>query len=246
MGFSRRKTVLSAYGVTLIFMVLGLIAYWSKNQLTPVMLGVFTLILILCAGGLRFSREWFAVGRVVGNSLAMRQDVQSALCLTRWLSMEARRKTSAECLWLDLIFVAERLGFTSVKLTMNGAVKIWQGTQAGPTPGRSRQMSLGPQGNLLELGADQETTNDPAPPARLSAHDQAKLRARFADPRAFSIISDVLAEAWLQSVKNWEKQHGVPLKFIQNIPAVNPPPDNNEFTPLILASLKTGGSPNNA
>ena len=125
MGFSRRKTVLSAYGVTLLFMVLGLAAFWSNNQLTPILLGLFTLILILCASGLRFSREWFAVGRVVGNSLAMRQDVQSALCLTRWLAMEARRKDSPDALWRDFTFVAERMGFTSVKLTTAGAVKLW-------------------------------------------------------------------------------------------------------------------------
>ena len=246
MGFSRRKTVLSAYAVTLVFMVLGLVAFWSNNQLTPIMLGVFTLILILCAGGLRFSREWFAVGRVVGNSLAMRQDVQSALCLTRWLAMDARRKNSAESLWRELIFVAERLGFTSVKLTTAGAVKSWERPQASWTRGHSRQLTLGNQGDLLELWADRETRPPAGTAAPLSAHEQELLRARFADPRAFSIISDVLAEGWVQSVKNWERYHGIPLRFNQSAAGAAQPAGDAEFNPLFQAAAKINPSTHHA
>lgn len=218
MGFSRRKTVLSAYAVTLVFMVLGLVAFWSKNQLTPIMLGFFTLILILCAGGLRFSREWFAVGRVVGSSLAMRQDVQSAVCLTRWLTLEARRKDSAESLWLDLVFVAERLGFSAVKLTTGKMVKFWERPQASQARRHSRHELPSERGELLELWADKEAPPASPASAQSNAQNVETLRTLFSDPRAFSIISDVLAESWLKSVKNWEKHHGIPLRFIPNAP----------------------------
>lgn len=246
MGFSRRKTVLSAYGLTLAFMVLGLVAFWSNNQLTPIMLGVFALILILCAGGLRFSRDWFAVGRVVGNSLAMRQDVQSALCLTRWLTMEARRKDSAESLWLDLVFVAERLGFTAVKLSTAGNVKSWGCSQSGPARSRSQQIVLDDRGGLLELWADEENPDaaDPSPDPK--PENPEKLRARFADPRAFSIIADVLAEGWLAAVKNWEKQNGTTLRFSASAPATDAPAHDDELAPPLKPNTQNVSASENA
>src|SRR5207247_916357 len=45
-GLSRRKVVLSFYAVTLAFMVLGLMAFWSRGQLVPTLLGVAALILL--------------------------------------------------------------------------------------------------------------------------------------------------------------------------------------------------------
>jgi UDP-GlcNAc:undecaprenyl-phosphate GlcNAc-1-phosphate transferase len=72
MGYSRRKAVLWLYGVTLMFLAMGLAAYWSRGELVPILLGAATLVLLLCAGRLRFSREWFSVGRVVGRPKTIR------------------------------------------------------------------------------------------------------------------------------------------------------------------------------
>ena len=97
MGLSRRRVVFYFYGVTLLFLAMAFAAYWSRGNLIPVLLGVGALLLLLCAGKLRFSRSWFAVGRVVGDSLQMREEVQYTLALMRWLELEggrpARRKS---------------------------------------------------------------------------------------------------------------------------------------------------------
>ena len=57
MGLSRRKVVLYFYAITLIFLVMGFAAFWSRGQLIPVLMGLATLILLACAGGLHFSRD---------------------------------------------------------------------------------------------------------------------------------------------------------------------------------------------
>ena len=101
-----------------IFLVMGFAAFWSRGHLIPVLLGLATLVLLLCAGKLRFSRHWFAVGRVVGDSLEMRQEIHYALTLMRWLALEGGRRDSAEELWSDLVFAAQRLGYSSVKMTL--------------------------------------------------------------------------------------------------------------------------------
>jgi UDP-GlcNAc:undecaprenyl-phosphate GlcNAc-1-phosphate transferase len=92
MGFSRRKVVLSLYAITVVFLLMGFMVFVSRGQLAPALLGISVLLLLLCAGKLNFSREWFAVGRVLGNSLELRQEIQYALSLTHWLRFRGLSK----------------------------------------------------------------------------------------------------------------------------------------------------------
>jgi len=137
MGMSRRKVVLYFYAVTLIFLVMGFAAFWSRGHWIPVLLGLATLILLLCAGKLHFSRHWFAVGRVVGNSLEMRQEIHYALTLMHWLALEGGRCDSAEELWSDLVLAAQRLGYSSVKITWRMGREFGSGPTAANPPARS-------------------------------------------------------------------------------------------------------------
>jgi UDP-GlcNAc:undecaprenyl-phosphate GlcNAc-1-phosphate transferase len=126
MGLSRRKVVFYFYGVTLVFLAMGIAAYWSRGHLIPLLMGAGTLLLLLCAGKLRFSRSWFTVGRVVGESLDMRRETQYALTLTHWLELEGGRRHSAEELWSDLVFAVQRLGYTSAKLVLADGQRAWE------------------------------------------------------------------------------------------------------------------------
>ena len=92
MGMSRQKVVLYLYAVTLLFLVMGFAAYWSRGRLIPVLLGAATLILLLCAGKLRFSRDWFAVGQVVGNQAKGRSAPGSRMSESSKLSASCWRK----------------------------------------------------------------------------------------------------------------------------------------------------------
>src|SRR5262249_30997348 len=151
MGLSRKKVVLSLYAVTLVFLAMGFTAFASRGNLVPALLGIAALVLVLCAGNLRFSREWFAVGRVVENSLNMREDVQYALCLTRWLTLEGSRRKSVEGLWTDLVFLAQRLGFTSVKLTLADGQRTWKQDGGGETTHFARHELQGGIFGVLEV-----------------------------------------------------------------------------------------------
>jgi len=222
MGFSRRKVVLSIYGVSLVFMLMGFITFWSKGQWTPILLGLLALILLMCAGGMRFSREWFSVGRIVGNSLAMRQDILAALCLTRWLALEARRRNSAESLWEDLVFVARRLGYTSVKLTLEDGTKSWeQPGVIGPLQ-HSRHELHGGLGGVLELQAPLAPTNSQDPPASSTADDGEAFSTRLADHKMFCIMSEVLAEGWTNAAKNWNASRQARLSYSASASAPGP------------------------
>lgn len=194
-GMSRRQVVLAMYGVSLLFLFLGFAAFWSRGHLVPVLSGLAALILLLCAGKLNFSREWFAVGRTLGNSLALRREVQYALALTSWLKREGGRSPSLRSLFEDLVFAARRLGFTSVKLTLADGQRSWGDPERlRPRSFFRRELRSGRFG-VLELGAPvcahstgvrhpNQLCPGPACPC-------------VGDPRLFEIMSELLAEGWI-------------------------------------------------
>jgi UDP-GlcNAc:undecaprenyl-phosphate GlcNAc-1-phosphate transferase len=209
-GWSRRRTVLTIYCFCLLFLGLGFAAFWSRGQWLPALSGLGVLIVLLVAGKLSFSREWFFVGRVVGNSLRMRNEVQYALAHTRWLEMEASRSQSVEHLWKDFVFIAAKLGFASAQLRLGEDERQWD-QSAGCTHLRRLSMRLA-GGNLgvLELRARVGETNDsadPVPPPACAACAQGCICRVTLDEKAFEILSEVLFEGWFKAARIWMRCH---------------------------------------
>jgi len=211
MGLSRRKVVLYFYAVTLIFLAMGFAAFWSRGHLIPVLLGLATLVLLLCAGKLHFSRHWFAVGRVVGNSLEMRQEIHYALTLMRWLSLEGGRRNSAEDLWSDLVFAAQRLGYGSVKLTLADGHRVWEQANGCPAPRVVVQVLRGGDFGTLELTAPACEVG--ATLAQATQECGRSFCPCVSDGRVFDIVSELLAEGWVNAITKFKQGDRTPLRF---------------------------------
>jgi hypothetical protein len=210
-GLSRRKVVLYLYAVTLIFLAMGFAAFWSRGHLVPVLLGLATLILLLCAGRLHFSRHWFAVGRMVGNSLEMRQEIHYALTLMRWLALEGGRRDSAEELYSDLVFAAERLGYSSVKLTLADGERVWERAKGCQTNRAVVQVLHGGDFGTLELKAPScGITPDPAPWTQTCGRSFCPC---VLDERVFEIVSELVAEGWVNAARKFKNSDPTPLGF---------------------------------
>lgn len=214
-GLSRRQVVLSIYLLTAVFMLLGLGAFWSKGKLLPALVGVAMVILLLCAGNLKFSREWFAVGRVVGNSIEMRQEIRYALAMTRWLELEGARSRSLEDLCESFLFCARRLGFTSARLAVGGKEYAFGSAE---TPGPCHESTVELHCRIpanLALIAPQALQGPDDPPVRFAP--------TVNDENVFEILSELLAEGWVKAANRskflpeaWETPPPAPL------PAVTP------------------------
>jgi hypothetical protein len=215
MGLSHRKVLVRLYALTLVFLLMGLLVVWSRGQLVPVLLGVATLILLLCARILRFSRKWFAVGQVLGNSLGMRQQTRYALSLTHWLELEGSRHEALESLWSDFVFAARKLGFCSVKLSLMDGHRSWvKPAEPGRTRSARYEMQNGRYG-ILEFKV-------PACPRRTAGHEvscdvnsKCELQSKGcpSDPRVFELISELLAESWTKAAAQWSRCHLAHLSF---------------------------------
>lgn len=206
-GMSRRRVVISIYMLTAVFLVLGLVAFWSNGKLLPALLGLAVMILLFCAGKLNFSREWFAVGRVVGNSLEMRKEIRYALTLTRWLAMEGGRCETVEELWDDLVLAGRKLGFTSIKLTLGLEQRCWtHPSKMIPEPNQTFVQSLhyGDRGTL-ELHAPGDPTKEPS--------QTYAFYPNITDSNLFEILSELLAEGWSEAALEWLNSARGPLLF---------------------------------
>jgi len=239
MGMSRRKVVLSFYAVTSIFLAMGLAAYWSRGNLIPVLLGIGSLLLLLCAGRLSFSRSWFAVGRVVGHSLQMRQEIQYALTLMRWLALEGARRHSAEELWSDLVFAAQRLGYSSVKLTLADGQRVWELTN-GCTPTRSViQVLQGGRLGTLELKAPSCEVG--AVPVQGTQPCERAFCPCVGDERVLDIVCELLAEGWVKAVTVLQKGDNAPLRFDTNRSLPKQPSPRRFSLPIAPARVPQPG-----
>jgi UDP-GlcNAc:undecaprenyl-phosphate/decaprenyl-phosphate GlcNAc-1-phosphate transferase len=211
MGLSRRKVVLYCYAVTLVFLAMGFAAFWSRGHLIPVLLGLSTLILLLFAAKLQFSHQWFSIGRVLGNSLEMRQEVHYALTLMRWLALEGGRRKSAEELWLDLVFAAQRLGYSSIKLTLADGQRVWEQASGCPNPRVISQVLRGGSFGTLELKAPSCGLDTDL--AQSSQQCERLFCPCVGDGRVFAIVSDLMAEGWVNAVTKFKKGSPAPLRF---------------------------------
>ena len=207
--------MLSLYAVTLVFLAMGFAAFASRGHAIPLLLGMATIVILVCAGRLSFSREWFAVGRILGNSLGMRQEVHYALALTRWLALEGGRCCSVEELWESLVFAAQRLGFRSVRLTLVDGQRAWSDA-GGCEPCHSiRQELQNGRCGILELTAPACDT-DISHPASACPRPPACRRPfcpSVSDGRVFGIISDLLMEGWMKAAMKWNNGEPAALRF---------------------------------
>jgi UDP-GlcNAc:undecaprenyl-phosphate GlcNAc-1-phosphate transferase len=193
-GYSPRKTVLALYVVTLIFLSLALGVFWSHGKWAPILFGIGFLACIISARSFSFSREWFAVGRILGNSIEMRQSIHYALASGRWFEMDARNCNSVENLWADFQLILLKLNFVRANLSLPDGRREWKRNDAlNPLASliwSHHQSSLG-EAFSIELAIESDTLN----------------------PALFHHLSEIAAEAWQKSATAWCRRHSLPLRF---------------------------------
>ena len=180
-GWSRRRTVLTLYGVSLVFLALAFLAFWSQGRFTPILIGFGFVLLLVIVPSTGLIRNWLSVGRALGNSLEMRKEIQYALLLRNWMEMESERCASLAALWDDFTFVARKLGFSEVAMIHRGTRCAWSSAAAQPRLHATRH----------ELHITGETV-------RLEV-----FAPKTMDENRFQILSELAAEMWQHAARRW-------------------------------------------
>lgn len=215
MGLSRRRAVVGMYAFTLFFLLLALVALRARVQMIPVLAGAGMIFVLLVMARLSFTRHWFSLNRILGHSLRMRQEVEFALSVTRWVGLEGTRVNSTEELWNVFRFAAERLGFSAVQLELVDGVRHWRRPDAEENFNgyRCARFDFRKHGaGLIELRARPLTKAEQEHNARLPAEERQR-SLRLEDEKTFNLIGELLAESWHKAnLQNVEYPHRV-LRF---------------------------------
>lgn len=191
-GHSRRRTVLLLWGVSLAFLVTAFGIFLLHKNWLPVLFGSLFLVLMTMARSFRFSWDWFSAGKVFGNSLEMRKEIQYVLHLARLLELESERCESIRSLWGDFQYMARKLDFSKMELQLDGAVYTW----TTPVP-------VGIDGKLLfgrhELHGKHSMILEFWGCSQLCSEEQ------------FELMSELMAEAWMKATSNWQALHECPI-----------------------------------
>jgi UDP-GlcNAc:undecaprenyl-phosphate GlcNAc-1-phosphate transferase len=214
MGATPRKALISMYALTLPFLLMGLLVVWSRGKLAPIFAVIAVLTLLIYAWFLPFSRRWFAVKSVLGNSLGMRPQTQYTQSLGQWFELEGGRHETLESLWDDFVFVVRRLGFCFVKVRLSDSERIWDRKVERRCPLSARLEVQRGRFGILEF----EVPGCPNHNGQELACEDNKSCAWHSkgcpsDPRVFETVSELLAESWTKAIARWSRRRLGPLSF---------------------------------
>lgn len=179
-GFSRRDTLLMLYGFSCFCLLAAIVAFTRGGRWVPVALGAVFLLVLLGATRFKFTRNWFSIGRLLGESFQVRRESHYARALCDWFSLEGARSPSLAALWQDFEFMARKLGFAGVSLQLDGDQMTWR-APVQPPADRVLHVRLDlnhPVHKTLEFTTDAE---------RMSG-------------RVFDQLSELAGEAWIKAV----------------------------------------------
>jgi len=190
-GLSHRRTVIALYGITLLAVVAGLLAFTAQGRFLPIFIGVVFLGILFAFRREKLSAQ--SLTRMVSESVEARADTKNALQLRDWFALEATRADSGEHLWSDFHFVLKKIGFCRAELQIGKLQRSFY------VPNSQYD-----QPELLFLATH-----------RICAETQLIVYAEkgFISGRHFEVISDIAAEAWSMAAGQWLSINGEPLSF---------------------------------
>ena len=249
-GMSRQNLAWGTYIFTAYFLVLGFLAFLWRGQYLALVLGVAALSLLLVASRFSFSREWFNVAGILGKSLASRAEVHYALAQSSWLGMEGARGQNVQSICKDTAFVAQKLGFTNLRIRLEDGERVWKMGNCEPgeycskldtaeDAGRSgfgvpgvcqcyvfKHPLPGAPACFLEV-----RTPDLGDPGGNDSGSRPSDKLRLNCPSKFELVSEVLAEGWAKSMADWHRQNRLPIRFNQ------PPVPSTTVQPGLVPAL---------
>lgn len=190
-GMSRERTVLFLYGISLIALIAGLLAFAAQGRYLPIFLGAAFVVLLFAVRGQKLSPQ--DLSRRLNESLQVRTETKNALLLSNWLVAEVERMDSGEHLWSDYRFVLKKMGFCRAELVLQGERHHFY----IPNTAHDQEELLWhearhiPNAGTLDLYAEKDNMTE----------------------RQFSIIADLAIEAWTKAATRWNTLNDEAIHF---------------------------------
>ena len=181
-GFSHRRTLLTLYVLSLLFLLMAFGVFWSQGRLVPLFLGLCFLVVIYIVHSFGFVSSRYSIRTFWREMQDMRRESRYTMLLAQWLEMEAERCPSPEALWENFVFIAAKLELAEVRLFLRDGRLEWR------APG-------------CETAAMDRRRHDFSG-STVSAIEVAIVRDS-ASARLFEMKSELAAEAWFKAANRW-------------------------------------------
>jgi len=135
----------------------------------------------------------------------MRKETRYALALTTWFELESERCHSVAELWENFLFLAQKLGFSHVRLVLEDGQKTWQANGIGFQTAHLN-------GHRHKIHRNRPMTLEViAHPNDLS-------------PKLFDHLTEIAAESWFKGAQRWQIMNQLPVRFESAISPEAPHP----------------------
>jgi UDP-GlcNAc:undecaprenyl-phosphate GlcNAc-1-phosphate transferase len=111
LGFSKRRIVLSIYGICVVLSLLGLSIVWTQAKTLPIGIAFLFLLAVGVLRYFHYVRSWDDFRQKLDRILGERREMQYALMQAQLLEMEVDRCHDGEEFWLIFHESLRRVGF---------------------------------------------------------------------------------------------------------------------------------------
>ena len=183
-GFSHRRTLLTLYVLSTLFLLMAFGVFWSQGRLIPLFLGLSFLVVIFIVHSFGLVSSKYSIRTFWHEMQSLRRETRYTMLLAQWLEMEAERCLTPEELWKNFVFFADKLEFAEVKLHLREGQLTWRRSGLGEPTGeleRKRHDFVGSTVTGIEVCA---------------------LRSQMSQ-KHFEMKSELAAEAWFNAATRW-------------------------------------------
>ncbi|MEN9572332.1 MAG: hypothetical protein RL514_187 [Verrucomicrobiota bacterium] len=183
-GFSRRRTVLTLYVLSTLFLLMAFGVFWSQGRLVPLFLGLSFLVVIYIVHSFMLVASKYSLRTFWQETQDMRRESRYTMLLAQWLELEAERCQSPEQLWENFVFIAAKLELAEVRLMLHAGELVWRSPDCPSAPEaleRKHQDFHGSAISGIEVAVKRDGMS----------------------PRLFEMKSELAAEAWFKAATRW-------------------------------------------
>lgn len=182
-GFSHRRTLLTLYVLSLLFLLMAFGVFWSQGRLVPLFLGLCFLVVIYIVHSFGLASSRYSLRTFWREMQDMRRESRYTMLLAQWLEMEAERCPTPEALWGNFVFIAEKLELAEVRLQLHAGRLVWRaaGIADGEELEWKRHDFQGSDITGIEIAARRDDVS----------------------PRLFEMKCELAAEAWFKAATRW-------------------------------------------
>jgi UDP-GlcNAc:undecaprenyl-phosphate GlcNAc-1-phosphate transferase len=186
-GFSHRRTLLTLYVLSILFLLMAFGVFWSQGRLVPLFLGISFLVVIYIVHTFGMVSSKYSLRTIWRDLQDVRRETRYIMLLAQWLEMDAERCKSPEALWENFIFFARKLELAEVKLHLRDGELVWQSGApvADEALERKHHAVHGSSITGIEVAVRKDTMS----------------------PKVFEMKSELAAEAWFKAASRWRTTH---------------------------------------